>query len=95
MPVKIKGKEYPIEVTMWALLQFKRDKGKAVSELKDDDQEDMVYYSYLCVKGACMRAQIDFKMSFEDYILYVEGDPLEALLLSKIGEEKKKRDGKP
>ena len=90
MAVKIKGKEYPIETTMWALLQFKRDKGKALSDLTDDDEEDMVYYTWLCVKGACMRAGMDFDMSFEDYTLWVEGDPTEALLLSKAVDPKKK-----
>lgn len=90
MNIKIRGKEYPIETTMWALLQFKRDKGKALSELKDEDEEDMIYYTWLCVRGACMRAGIEFNLSFEDYTIHVEGDPTEALLMSKIGGSKKK-----
>jgi hypothetical protein len=92
MPVKVKGKEYPIKPTMWALLQFKRDKGRDVSELKDTDLEDMLYYTWLCIKGACVQSNIVFDMSFEDYVTYVEGDPTEALILEKLSEVKKKEE---
>ena len=90
MGVKIKGKEYPIRTTMWSQLQFKRDKGKALSDLKDDDLEDMIYYTWLCVKGACLQEGVEFDISFEDYTIHVEGDPTEALLLSQAGSLKKK-----
>jgi hypothetical protein len=90
MGVKIKGEEYPIRPTMWALLQFKRDKEKDVSDLKDTDLEDMLYYTWLCVKGACVQSERDFDMSFDDYVKYVEGDPTEALIIVKFEDIKKK-----
>lgn len=91
MAIKIKKKDYPIRPTMWALLTFKRDKGKQVSDLKDSDLEDLLYYTWLCVKGACLQDEISFEMSFEDYIQDVEGDPTEALIMYKINEVKKKK----
>jgi hypothetical protein len=91
MPIKIKNKEYPIRPTMWALLQFKRDKGKQVSDIKDDELEDILYYTWLCVKGACLQQDTAFDMSFEDYMVYVEGDPTEALIRVKLEELKKKK----
>lgn len=90
MPITIKGKEYPIKPTMWALLQFKRERGLHVSELKATDIEDMLYYTWLCVKGACMQANLPFDISFEDYLSYVEGDPTEALIMEKLDDVKKK-----
>lgn len=91
MAIKIKGKEYPIQPTMWALLQFKRDKGKGLSAVKDDELEDILYYTWLCVRGACMQQNTAFEMSFEDYIIYVEGDPAEELMTIKLEDVKKKK----
>jgi hypothetical protein len=94
MTVKIKGEEFPIARTMWVLLQFKRDKKKYASELKPEDLEDLLYYTWLCVKGACMQIDKSFDMSFEDYIKYVEGDPTEALMEANVDEIKKKSESK-
>lgn len=90
MAIKIKGKEYPIRATMWALLEFKREKGYPVSELKDNNIEDLLYYTWLCVKSACRQADVEFDMSLEDYIAFVEDDPTEALVKGKLEEIKKK-----
>ena len=90
MTVKIKNIEYPIRPTMWALLAFHREKGKFVSDLKKTDLEDLLYYTWLCVKGACTQDNKMFEISFEDYITFVEGDPTEALMAAKLAEIKKK-----
>lgn len=92
MPIRIKGKEYPIKATMWSLLQFKRDKGHQVSEMKDGDLEELLYYTWLCVRGACIQAVIEFDMNFEDYVTYVEGDPTEAMVKEKFDDEVKKKE---
>lgn len=89
--VTIKNKEYPIAPTMWAQLQFKREKGKAASEISPEDIEELLYYTWLCVKGACMRAHVDFDLSCEDFIIHVEGDPMESLLTGSIEESEKKK----
>lgn len=88
--VKINGRSFPIAPTMWAQVQFKRDKGKAVAKLKDEDIEEILYYAYLCVKGACMRDKVEFDMTFDEFLIKVEGDPLDALLVAKEYEVKKK-----
>jgi len=90
MTIKIQGKKYPIRVTMWALLTFKRDKGRQVSELANTDLEDLLYYTWLCVKGACMQDSIAFDLDFEVYIQGVEGNPMEALIEQTMEETKKK-----
>jgi hypothetical protein len=90
MTIKIKNKEYPIRPTMWALITFKREKGKMLTDLTDGDLEDLMYYSYLCVKGACRQDDVDFTFTFEEYLEQVEGDPTDSLLAAK-GEEIKKK----
>lgn len=88
--VKINGKDYPIAPTMWAQVQFKRDKGMSVAEIKGTDVEELLYYAYLCVKGACMRDKIPFSVDFESFLVTVDGDPLDSLLEAKTDEVKKK-----
>lgn len=75
---------------MWALVTFKREKEKQVADLKDDDLEDLLYYTYLCVKGACRQDQVEFAFTFEQYLELVEGDPTLALLQAKVDDIKKK-----
>lgn len=91
--IKVDGKEYPAGLTMWAQLQFKRDKGIQVTQLEPDDVEGFLYYCWLRVKGACLRSQIDFPFSFEDFLLKVDGDPTEALLEPISAEDLKKKTG--
>jgi hypothetical protein len=92
MAIKIKNKDYPIRPTMWALLTFKREKGRQLSDVKNEELEEILYYTYLCVKGACMQDDIEFTMSFEDYLMFVDGDPTEVLLNVKQDEVKKKKE---
>jgi hypothetical protein len=92
MAIKIKGKDYPIRPTMWALLTFKREKGRPLSEVKNDELEEILFYTWLCVRGACLQDEVPFEMSFEDYLINVEGDPTEILLNIKQDEVKKKKE---
>ena len=86
--IKVSGTEYPAGLTMWALLQFKRDKGKQVAEIEADDIEGFLYYCWLRVKGACLRSKIEFPFSFDDFLISVEGDPTEALLEPLVTDRK-------
>ena len=94
MPITIKGTQYPIKPTMWALLQFKRERGLLVSEMKANDIEEMLFYTWLCVKGACLQAGRTFDLSFDDHLTYVEGDPTEALMEEKLDDIKKKMESR-
>lgn len=84
--IKIEGKEYPIRVTMWALLTFKREKGIEISQIEDNDIESLLYYTYLCVKNTCLQDKIDFKYDWGSFIELVEGDPSQALMHAKVEE---------
>ena len=93
--IKVNGTEYPAGLTMWAQLQFKRDKGKQVTEIEADDIEGFLYYCWLRVKGACLRSKIEFPFSFDDFVINVEGDPTEALLEPLIAADDLKKKTEP
>ncbi len=64
--VVIKDQKYPARVTMGALLRFKRETGKDISELKDD-VTDVLVFVYCCVQSACKADGVDFTMTLEEF----------------------------
>ena len=50
MKIKIRDKEYPCDFVMGAFLRFKRETGKDVSQIKQDDLEDLLMLMWCCVK---------------------------------------------
>ena len=65
--IQINGKEYPVRMTMGALLRFKRETGKDVSEVKPTDVADMVILMWCCVASACKADGVDFSLSLEEF----------------------------
>ena len=62
--IQINGQDYPCRVTMGAMVRFKRESGKDVSELRQDDVSDLVLFLWCCVKSACNADNVDFAYSF-------------------------------
>ena len=48
--ITLKGKEYPCGFVMGAFLMFKRETGKDVSQIKQDDLEELLMLMWCCVK---------------------------------------------
>lgn len=65
--IEIRGKFYPIRVTMGAMVRFKRETGCDVSELKDTDLERLLVFMWCCVVSACKADDVDFGMDFETF----------------------------
>lgn len=65
--LKIAVKEYPCRVTMGAMVRFKNEAGKDVSELKQTDISELVLFIFCCVKSACHADKVDFEMDFETF----------------------------
>lgn len=51
--VTVAGKEYPCRQTMGAMLRFKRETGREVTDMTDG-VSDLCTYLYCCVVSACM-----------------------------------------
>lgn len=65
----IKGKEYPCEVTMGALVRFHKESGKEASGISSDNLSDLALFIWCCVASACNAAEpkIPFDMPFLDF----------------------------
>ena len=51
--IRIGGKEYPCQMTMGALLRFKKETGREVTEVKGDSISDMITLLWCCVASVC------------------------------------------
>ena len=65
--LRIKGKEYPARMVMGAMLAYKRERGKDVSELADDDLEGMLTLMWCCTECACQAEGVEFGLDFETF----------------------------
>lgn len=65
--ISLKGKEYPCVFVMGAMLLFKRETGKDVSQMKPDDLEDLLTLMWCCVKCASQAEGVEFSMDFETF----------------------------
>ena len=65
--VTINGKAYPCRPTMGAMLRFKKETGKEVTELQNGSFSDLCAYLYCCVASACAADKVPFKMSLMDF----------------------------
>lgn len=65
--LRVGGKEYPCRVTMGAMVRFKNESGKDVSELRQNDIGDLMLFIYCCVKSASHADGESFDMDFETF----------------------------
>ena len=64
--IKIDGKAYPCRQTMGAMLRFKQESGKEVTQISDS-VSDMCIYLYCCVVSACKKDDVPFDMSLMEF----------------------------
>ena len=64
--IMINGKAYPCRQTMGAMLRFKKETGKEVTEL-GNSLSDMCAYLFFCVASACKHDGVKFDMSLMDF----------------------------
>lgn len=55
--IKIDGKEYPCRQTMGAMLRFKQETGKEVTEI-GGNLSDICAYLFCCVASACKKDNV-------------------------------------
>jgi len=65
--IEIDGKTYPCRVTMGALLRFKNETGKDVSELSETDVADLLTLLWCCTASACAADHVSFGMGLMDF----------------------------
>ena len=73
--ILIDGKTYPCRQTMGAMLRFKAETGKEVTEITDSPS-DLLAYLYCCTVSACKRDGVEFPMSLIDFADSITPDDL-------------------
>ena len=65
--ITVNGKAYPCRPTMGAMLRFKRETGKEVTELEPSALSDLCTYLWCCVVSACKHDGIEFTLPLMDF----------------------------
>ena len=61
------GVAYPCRQTMGAMLRFKQETGKEVTEIDPGSFSDLCTYLWCCVKSASKADGLDFNLSLMDF----------------------------
>ena len=81
--IKINGKAYPCKPTMGAMLRFKNETGKEVTEV-DGGFSDLCTYLWCCVVSACSKEKIPFDLSLMDFADNVEPEDMNERVFLRI-----------
>ena len=65
--INIQGRDYPCEITMGAMLRFKRETGREAQEMGKDSISDLITYLWCCTASACNRDGVEFGLSLTDF----------------------------
>lgn len=65
--IEINGKLYPCTPTMGAMLRFKRETGKEITEIDAGSFSDLCTYLWCCVVSGCKREGSDFDMTLMQF----------------------------
>ena len=77
--VNIDGKEYPIKMTMGAMLRFKQETGKEVND-GDMGFSEYVTLIWCCIKSACAHEKVDFDVSLMEFADSIEAKDVEPVV---------------
>lgn len=76
--VTINGVTYPCRPTMGAMLRFKKETGKEITEITDKSFSDLCAYLYCCVASASAADKKDFSMSLQEFADALSPEDMEA-----------------
>lgn len=65
--VTINGAAYPCRPTMGAMLRFKKETGKEITEITDKSFTDLCTYLYCCVASASAADKVNFNLSLLEF----------------------------
>ena len=65
--ITINGVAYPCRPTMGAMLRFKKETGREVTEIETTSLSDLCTYLWCCIKSACRADGVEFELSLMDF----------------------------
>ena len=78
MKIMVGGREYPCRATMGAMLRFKRETGREVTELDMSQMSDLAVWLWCCVLSACAADGVDFGMELMEFADQLSPDVMTA-----------------
>lgn len=99
MTVTIGGREYPCRPTMGAMLRFKRETGREVTEMDAASMSDLCVYLWCCVASASAREGVEFSLPLMEFADALDPEDLSEWTASMEGDaqgdgQKKRTPGK-
>lgn len=82
MKVNVGGTEYPCRVTMGAMLRYKRETGRDISDISER-LTDVVTWLWCCVASACAADGVEFGFSLQDFADRVEPSQMNAFIAAQ------------
>lgn len=76
--IKINGEAYPCRPTMGAMLRFKEQTGKEITEMDASSFTELCTYLWCCIKSACAREQKQFDLSLIEFADSIDPDDMNA-----------------
>lgn len=65
--ITINGEAYPCSPTMGAMLRFKQETGREITEIDPTSFADLCTYLWCCVSSAAKRENKDFNLSLMEF----------------------------
>lgn len=90
--IKVNGKAYPCRPTMGAMLRFKRETGKEVTDIDPGSLSDVCTYLWCCVVSACKADGIDFGLSLLDFADAVSSEDMAGWVNAAATKDEGKED---
>lgn len=76
--ILVNGKAFPCRPTMGAMLRFKRETGREITEIEQGSFSDICTYLWCCIVSACKHDGIDFNLSLMDFADSISPDDMNA-----------------
>lgn len=93
--IKINGEAYPCRPTMGAMLRFKEQTGKEITDLDTNSFTELCTYLWCCIKSACARERKQFDLSLLDFADSIDPDDMNAWAAAMQDENGPAADASP
>lgn len=78
LKILVDGKEYPCRQTMGAMLRFKQETGKEVTDIGAGSLTELCTFLWCCVVSACKSDGVEFGLSLMEFADSIGPDELQA-----------------
>ena len=76
--INVGGRELPCRLSMGAMLLFKRNLQKDVSDMDANNIEELLMFMWCCVVAACKADGVEFDVDFETFCCLITPDDVSA-----------------